>query len=156
MLCGTLVGGSSLIAPVIQNKLILFQPIDIQLQQEGSGYCYIIVSLRNMGTTYIGQALSLVNRLNQHNRGISSLQASDPRLRPWSLISFVCGFDGNHDMMHRFEINWQRRQEHMLQAGMITMPEQIADVPWMIITERNWDGLGSDLRYVRAGMFSLC
>jgi hypothetical protein len=59
-------------------------------------------------------------------------------------------------MMHRFEINWQRRQEHMLQAGMITMPEQIGDVPRMIITERNWDGLGSDLCYVRAGMFSLC
>jgi hypothetical protein len=83
ILCGTLVGGSSLIAPVIQNELILFRPIDIQLPQEGSGYCYIIVSLQDMGTTYIGQALSLVNRLNQHNRGISSLQTSDPRLRPW-------------------------------------------------------------------------
>jgi hypothetical protein len=58
-------------------------------------------------------------------------------------------------MMHRFEINWQRRQEHMLQAGMITMPEQITDVTWMIITEWNWDGLGSDLCYVRAGTFSL-
>jgi hypothetical protein len=27
----------------------------------------------------------------------------------------------------------------MLQAGMITMPEQIADVAWMIITKWNWD-----------------
>jgi hypothetical protein len=32
----------------------------------------------------------------------------------------------------------------MLQAGTITMPEQIADIARMIITEWNWDGLGSD------------
>jgi hypothetical protein len=141
---------------VIQNGLIPFRPIDIQLLQEGSGYCYIFALLQDMGTTYIGQALSLVNWLNQHNRGIGSLQMLDPRLCPWSLISFVCGFDGNPDMMRRFEINWQRRREHMLQAGTITMPEQIiADITRMIITEWNWDGLGSDLCYVRAGTFSL-
>jgi hypothetical protein len=144
MLCGTLVGGSSLSAPVIQNELIPFRPIDIQLPQEGSGYYINIVLLQDMGTTYIGQVLSLVNWLNQHNWDIGSLQTSDPRLRPWSLILFVCGFDGNCDMMHSFEIDWQRRREHMLQAGTITMPEQIADIARMIITEWNWDGLGSD------------
>ncbi len=154
-LCGTLVGGSSLSAPLIQNELIPFQPIDIQLPQEGSGYCYIIVLLQDMGTTYIGQALSLVNWLNQHNQGISSLQTSDPRLHPWSLISFVCGFDGNHEMMRRFEIDWQRRWEHMLQAGTITTPEHIADIAWMIITKWNRDGLGSDVCHVRTGTFSL-
>jgi hypothetical protein len=62
-----------------------------------------------MGTTYIGLALSLVNWLNQHNSGIGCLQTSDPRLYPWSLILFVSGFDGNHDMMRRFEKDWQRR-----------------------------------------------
>jgi hypothetical protein len=68
---------------------------------------------------------------------------------------FVCGFDGNHDMMCRFEIDWQRRWQHMLQASTITMPEQITDVACMIITKWNWDGLGNDLRYVRARTFSL-
>jgi hypothetical protein len=47
-LCGTLVGGSSLSALVIQNELIPFWPIDTQLPQEGSGYCYIIVLLQDM------------------------------------------------------------------------------------------------------------
>jgi hypothetical protein len=46
MLCGLLVGGSSLGAPVIQNELIPFQPIDIQLPQEGSGHCYIVFFYR--------------------------------------------------------------------------------------------------------------
>jgi hypothetical protein len=103
-LCGILVGGSSLSALVIQNELIPFWPIDIQLPQDGSGYCYIIVLLQDMGTTYIGQALSLVNQLNQHNQGSGSLQTLEPRLCPWSLILFVCGFDGNRDMMRRFEL----------------------------------------------------
>jgi hypothetical protein len=79
----------------------------------------------------------------------------DPRLCPWSLISFVCGFDGNCDIRHRFEIDWQRRLQDMLQAGSITMPEHITDITWMIITEWNWDGLGSNLHYVRAGTLSL-
>jgi hypothetical protein len=43
----------------------------------------------------------------------------------------------------------------MLQASTITMPEQITDVACMIITKWNWDGLGNDLRYVRARTFSL-
>ncbi len=153
-LCGTLVGGSSLGAPVIQNELILFWPLDIQLPQEGSGYCYIIVLLQDMGTMYIGQALSLVNELNQLNQGIGSLQTWDPRLHLWLLISFVCGFDGNCDMMCRFETNWQRRQQNMLQTGTITMPEQIADIAQMIITKWNQDGLESNLCYMRPGTFS--
>jgi hypothetical protein len=47
---------------------------------------------------------------------------------------FVSGFDGNHDMMRRFEKDWQRRWLNMLQAGTITMPEQIADVlhEWLL------------------------
>ncbi len=58
-------------------------------------------------------------------------------------------------MMRRFEIDWQRRQQHMLQASTIANPEQIADIALMIITEWNQDGLGNDLCYVRAGTFSL-
>jgi hypothetical protein len=108
-----------------------------------------------MGTMYIGQALSLVNQLNKHNWSISSLQTSDPRLQRSSLISFVCGFDGNRDIMHRFETDWQRRQQNMLQAGTITMPEQIADIAWMITTGWNQDGLWSNLHYMRARAFSL-
>jgi hypothetical protein len=41
---------------------------------------------QDMGTTYIGQALSLVNWLNQHNRGIGNLQTLDPRLCPWGWL----------------------------------------------------------------------
>jgi hypothetical protein len=62
-----------------------------------------------MGTTYIGQVLSFVNWLNQHNWGIGSLQMLDPRICPCSLISFVCDFDGDHDMKSRYEIDWQKR-----------------------------------------------
>jgi hypothetical protein len=66
---------------------------------------------------------------------------------------FVCGFDDNHDKMHRFETDWQRRQQNMLQAGTITTPEQIADITQMIITKSNWDGLGSNLHCESQDLF---
>ena len=154
-LCGSSRDGMALDAPFVRNDIIPFRPIDIQLPQEGSGYCYIIVSLQDMGTTYIGQAMSLVHRLNQHNRGVGSRQTADPRLRPWSLISFVCGFDRDRHLMLRFESDWERRRESMLASGAISSPEQIADVARMIMTEWNQEGIASDLRYVLAGTFTI-
>lgn len=151
-LCGETIGDNIV---VIRNHLIPFRPIDIQLPQEGSGYCYIIVSLQDMGTTYIGQTMSLVNRLNQHNRGAGSRQTADPNLRPWSLISFVCGFDGDRDLMRRFENNWQRRRQNMLISGSITSPQQIADIARMVMTDWSQQGIANDLRYVVAGTFAI-
>jgi hypothetical protein len=58
---------------MMQNELIPFWRIDIQLLQEGSAYCYIIILLLDIRTTYIGQAFSLVNGLYQHNQFISRL-----------------------------------------------------------------------------------
>jgi hypothetical protein len=65
---------SFLVKKMMQNELILFSHIDSQLLQEESAYCYIIISLLDIRTTYIGQAFSLVNGLHQHNWGISRLR----------------------------------------------------------------------------------
>jgi hypothetical protein len=62
-----------LLKKMMQNELIPFWHIDIQLLQEASAYCYIIILLLDIRTTYIGQAFSLVNGLYQHNWGISRL-----------------------------------------------------------------------------------
>jgi hypothetical protein len=64
---------SFLVKKIMQNELIPCWRIDIQLPWEGSAYCYIISSLLDIRTTYIGQAFSLVNGLYQHNRFISRL-----------------------------------------------------------------------------------
>jgi hypothetical protein len=80
---------SFLVKKVMQNELTLFWCIDIQLLQEESSYCYIIILLLDIRTTYIHQIFSLVNGLYQHNQGIGSLQMSDQRLCPWSLIAFM-------------------------------------------------------------------
>jgi predicted GIY-YIG superfamily endonuclease len=141
--------------PVVRNDIIPFRPMDVQLPQEGSGYCYIIVSLQNRETTYIGQTMSLVNRLNQHNKGTGSLQTEDAMLRPWSLLAFVCGFDHNKDLMRRFERDWQRRRQNLLQRNSISSPEQTADVARCVMVEWRAQGIEADLRYVLAGTFSV-
>jgi hypothetical protein len=67
----------------MQNELIPFWCIDIQLLQEGYAYCYIIILLLYIRTMYIGQAFSLVNGLYQHNQGISRLQTYNQMESGW-------------------------------------------------------------------------
>jgi hypothetical protein len=46
---------------------------------------------------YIGQVFSLV---------MGSISIIGALAASRSAISFVCGFDGNHDVRHRFETDW--------------------------------------------------
>jgi predicted GIY-YIG superfamily endonuclease len=153
VLCGHRGATPELSAPVIRNELIPFRPIDVQLPQESSGYCYIILSLQNRKATYIGQTMSLVKRLNQHNRGTGSIQTSSYRLRPWSLIAFVCGFDSDRRAMRRFETHWERKRDELQRSRRISSPPEIADVARTIISEWQANGEGGSLRYVQAGTF---
>ena len=45
--------------------------------------------------------MNLIKCLDQHNRGHGGKQTSDQELRPWALVAYVAGFDGD------FEIRWQ-------------------------------------------------
>jgi hypothetical protein len=59
---------------MMQNELIPIWHIDVQLPRERSAYCYIIISLLDIRTMYIGQAFSLVDGLYEPNWGISRLR----------------------------------------------------------------------------------
>ena len=81
--------------PVLDQNLHPFCPLDVSQPNDSSGYCYILVSLKDSKSTYIGQTKKLVQRLKEHNSGFGSQGTSDPRLRPWALLAYVTGFDGN-------------------------------------------------------------
>jgi predicted GIY-YIG superfamily endonuclease len=153
VLCGRNASGNALAAPVIRNHLMPFRPIDVMLPQDGTGFCYIIVSLQDRSTTYIGQTLSLVRRLNEHNRGTGSNQTASPLKRPWSLVAFVCGFDGDKSRMRRFEMHWERRCQELMRTGQISSAAENADVARNVIIQWQQNGDGAELRYVLAGTF---
>ena len=68
--------------PAVNQNLHPFCPRNVVQPNDGSGYCYILVSLKNMRTTYIGQTRRLVQRLHEHNFGYGSQGTSDYKLRP--------------------------------------------------------------------------
>jgi len=101
---------------------------DIELPQDSSGYVYILLSIKDKCTTYIGQTQNLVTRLKQHNSGYGSVQTANPALRPWALLAFVSGFDGNVTKRLAFETAWERRRDQaILRRGRLP-PEDIAQL----------------------------
>lgn len=66
-----------------------FRVCNIPLPQENVGYVYFLISCRDNSFTYIGKTGSLVNRLNNHNRGYGSMSTCIPTLRPFVIIGYI-------------------------------------------------------------------
>jgi len=90
-----------------------------------NGFVYLLMSLKDHSTTYIGQTNNLSNRINQHNSGIGAHATASPSLRPWHCIAFVTGFVEN---------NQQERMmfEHAWQHGRNTLGKYILN-PWDVM-----------------------
>ena len=66
--------------PALNQDLHPFCPLNVSQPNDASGYCYILVSLKDKHTTYIGQTKRLVQQLHEHNSGYGSDGTSDYRL----------------------------------------------------------------------------
>jgi predicted GIY-YIG superfamily endonuclease len=97
--------------PAIDYGYHPYRPIDIEKPQDSSGFCYILVSLKNFASTYIGQSWNLVKRLKEHNTGHGSQQTAASSLTPWALLAFVCGFERDKAFMLSFERHWKQRRD---------------------------------------------
>lgn len=85
-----------------------FRPIDIPLPTDKTGYCYLLVSLKSPGVTYIGETDRLGPRLNQHNTGIGgAVQTKSLHLRPWGMLCYVVGFEYDKSERKSFESRWE-------------------------------------------------
>ena len=138
--------------PTLNQNLHPFCPLNVVQPNDNSGCCYILVSIKDRNTTYIGQTKRLVQRLNEHNSGYGSEGTSDYRLRPWALLAYVTGFDGNKDAMLAFERQWKSRRDSLH----IRAPMQIADLGRSLIglwQETNPDA--ADLRYIATGTIGI-
>ena len=73
------------------------------------GYVYLLLSLRDHNTTYVGQTNNLKRRVSEHNRGIGSKVTTASALRPWYPIAFITGFDAEdeHERL-QIESSWQQ------------------------------------------------
>jgi hypothetical protein len=96
---------------VIEDNVHVLRPNDIPLPEAGIGCCYLLVSTKNFNITYIGQTMRhLGTRLHEHNSGAGALSTRDQTLRPWGLLAFVTGFDGDVNLLKAFESLWEARR----------------------------------------------
>ena len=137
--------------PRINLTLHPFRPIDVPLPEDNSGFVYVLLSLNNLASTYIGQTRFLVRRLKQHNSSHGSQQTADSSLRPWALLAFVCGFDGNRSQMLQFERRWQQRRDYLVGLQGHVHPSQIANLAQTLLSETVANGGPGELRFVQCG-----
>ena len=128
-----------------------------ELPFDDLGYAYILFSVRQRQTTYIGQTKNLSKRLQQHNRGTGAKQTQPEYLRPWSLLAYVAGFNQNRQEHISFETEWQKRRDALVQLrnGVLPSVDKIADIAKSIIKDRKSHHMrkGIHLRYFKVTTF---
>ena len=86
----------------LRNTVIPMQPL---------GFVYLLMSLQDHNTTYIGETKNLAKRLTQHNKGYGAIVTEKEKLRPWCIIAFVTGFPNSERQNRRsLEKCWQTRR----------------------------------------------
>lgn len=134
-----------------------FRPVDVELPYDNTGYSYLLVSLRHPNATYIGQTNNIRRRLREHNSGYGAIQTRDSRLRPWALLTLVCGFDGDRQAQQEFEQRWQNaRQRESRRIGGALTPTIIGELAGSVINQLNAHRFSQplDLRVLHCGRMS--
>jgi predicted GIY-YIG superfamily endonuclease len=133
-----------------QVKMHPFRPVDVQLPTNISGYVYILVSLQDHSSTYIGETHDIRKRLQQHNSGNGAKVTAQQLLRPWALLGYVCGFEENKLLRRQFEASWKARRDYMdtMQSRALT-PVECARCAYEVMKYHKFNHL--DLRYIKCG-----
>ena len=95
---------------------------DIFLPHDSSGFVYFLISLKTLHYTYIGETKSIVTRLNQHNSGYGSKFTAPANKRPYAVMGYICGFDGDqnkHLRWHIIEKAWKEKWDFLISQGIL-------------------------------------
>ena len=109
-------GGSHEAPMVVDHSLSIFRPRDVPVPNDNTGYVYILVSTRNTNYVYIGSCNCLHTRFRQHNSGYGADQTTSPTLRPWALLGFVSGFQGQNAIRIQFENRWINEKNSLMNS----------------------------------------
>ncbi len=140
---------------IVDQTLHPFCPADVEIPSDISGFCYILISLQDMTSTYIGETRNLIRRLREHNSGLGSKQTASQFKRPWALLAYVVGFDSDDISRQNFEREWEVLRDNVrLQRGPMLSPMGTAELALNIIQRRSRDTNHKEqLRYVKCGDF---
>ena len=96
------------------------------------GFVYLLMSLQDNNTTYIGQTENLAKRLTQHNKGYGAISTKNEKLRPWSVIAFITGFNNNDKNSRKsLEKCWQTKAKRIV--GQTLNPMEVIELGKYIV-----------------------
>ena len=64
---------------------------------------------------------SIGTRLNQHNSGHGSASTAPANKRPYAVMGYICGFDGNQskNLRRYIEKTWKEKRDFLISRGML-------------------------------------
>ena len=124
-LCQQTSGENPFPSLVIEQQLFPFRPKDVDIPNGDAGFVYMLLSLRDYETFYIGQTKNLAVRLNRHNDGLGSSGTKDVHLRPWGVFGFITGFKENTKQeREKMEAEWKYKIQRLkMTRGLLNAEE---------------------------------
>ena len=138
----------------IDQRFSVYRPRDVVLPADNTGFVYLLVSTADLQFLYIGSCYNLIARYSSHNTGFGSLQTAPASLRPWAILAYVSGFEGQKRNFLDFERRWiARRIALQRQPQSQTSIEAIIALGETIAVQFNEDR-HLNLKFVQSGTIS--
>ena len=135
----------------IDQSISVYRPRDVLLPSDRTGFAYILISTRDMNFLYIGSCYNLLARYTRHNTGFGALQTAPPSLRPWAVLGYACGFQGNKQMFMEFERRWILQKQQLLHSSQTTASiEAVVSIGVALVHAFNSE-FRTTLRFVHSG-----
>ena len=129
-----------------QERSFPFRICDISLPQCNTGFVYFLISLRDPTFSYIGMTDSITRRIKEHNSGTGAIETAEPRLRPFAVFAYICGFEKQKNLMRQVESEWKDKVK-WLQGQGITCKQQYVFGSEAVILSKS-SRYNNDLRLV--------
>ena len=110
---------------------------DVALPQCRTGFVYMLLSLKDSSFAYIGETICIRERIISHNSGYGTIHGENiSHLRPFALIAFICGFEGNTEMRKHIRSKWEDKH-HNLRCDGVTSPMEWAKCGSSVISDND-------------------
>ena len=95
-----------------------FRICDIPLPQCRTGFVYFLISVKMKSYTYIGTTQCIRKRIQQHNNGYGAQSTAPVYLRPFAVMAYICGFDGEKtELRFHMERQWKMKRDYLNASG---------------------------------------
>jgi hypothetical protein len=118
--------------PTLSQSSFPFRICDIALPHCKTGFVYFLISIKSRDYTYIGECKCIVTRLYNHNSGHGSSSTIPSHRRPFAILGYICGFNGDNKHLPRLiERQWKEKRDFIRNIG--------------IVDPRQWFRIGSNV-----------